>query len=116
MLNKHLHSITMKRNRTIHNLNSLEQEINRLQGEARDMEKKMSDNMEWFSKNAIGILFDGLMCRKMNSAKQDQQAVRDFKNRAMNRFVMNLADRIATRAVNSFDGLLNKLSRNKPSS
>ena len=45
MLNKHLHSITMKRNRTIHNLNTLEQEINRLQGEARDMEKKMSDNM-----------------------------------------------------------------------
>ena len=97
----------MKKSGTIHNLDGLEKEIYRLQIEAINTEKKLSGNIDWLHHNTSEIILRSLLRRKRKFSRQNEGALHFFKNEAVNRFVSALAERIAIRAADSLDGLVN---------
>ena len=98
----------MENKRTIHNLDSLEKEIFRLQIEAMSTGKKLSTNFHWVQQHAGEIVFTSLISLKRASGKQEY-LVHLFRNESISRFVISLADRIADRAASSIDTLLKRI-------
>jgi hypothetical protein len=88
----------MGKNRLIHSLDSLEKEIYRLQLEALEKEKKISENMEYLHDNASTILFNTLFRKKRGS--EQKMKGNFFKTEKFERIISKFADRLTDRAAN----------------
>ena len=98
----------MKKVKPIHNLDSLEREIYRLQVEAMNVEKKLSANMDYLQENAGKIFINTFICKRTTN-----KTGQFFKDEMINSLVRTIADRIAGRAADSIDSIVEKLFHNR---
>ncbi len=100
----------MKKSKNIHNLDNLEKEIYRLRLEAMRQEKKLSDNMAYLRENANSLIIHSVFCRKKTTfEKKNSEEEGFFKNERFNSMINRIKDRIANRAADGIESLLDRL-------
>ncbi|HEX2628450.1 MAG TPA: hypothetical protein VHM26_05555 [Chitinophagaceae bacterium] len=97
---------------SIHNLDTLEKEIYRLQLEAAAKEKQLEENVDWLRHNARQMIIDELFCRKRRQTSADESA-HNGKHERWKNFFDRMAEQFADRAADGVENLINKLFNKK---
>jgi hypothetical protein len=98
----------------IHNLDSLEKEIALLRLESKTIEDKLEKNISHLQQNFPTLLLNSF-CQKKNDRESEKEGFLKslFNNGRVNTIVNKLTDRIANRAADGLDELINKLFQKK---
>ena len=100
--------------KNIHNLDSLEKEIYRLQLEAKHIGEKLDDNIEHLQENFSSIAMNSITCSKKKKSNENGSAFGDFLNNdKLNSVVGRVTDRIVERAADGIDKLVDKIFSKK---
>lgn len=100
--------------RKIHNCNSLEKELYRLELESKKLEEKLEGNIEYLQKNYTSMFMNSISC-KSNRHEEHKNGFFDsfFKNDSFNATVNKITDHIANRAAEGIEDLLDKIFHKK---
>jgi hypothetical protein len=93
---------------SIHNLDTLEKEIYRLQLDAATKEKQLEENIDWLRHNARQLVIDELFCRKRQQASTGESPGNGKHERWKN-FFDRVGEKFADRAADGVEKLLDKL-------
>lgn len=97
----------MGKNKKINDLDSLEQEIDRLQDEARAIEKQLGNNLSHLRENAMAFAVNSIFCAKKKEDKQEN-GHRFFKNEKLNTFFGKVTENITDRIGDLLDKMWNR--------
>ena len=108
----------MKKVKSIHNLDSLEKEIYRLQLEVKHVEEKLDHNLDHLHENFSSIAMNSFFCSKKNkSSEKDSLFSEVLNNEKLNSVLGKVTDRMAERAADGVAKLVDKIfSRKKHAS
>ncbi len=100
----------MKKQKRIHNIESLEREIFRLRLESRDQEKKIADNVDKLGEKGFSLFMNSLFCKNPRSTGSNNKENHSFfRNEKLNSIVSNLTDRIADRVAGGIGALADRI-------
>ena len=103
----------MKKAKNIYNLDSLQREVYRLKLEAKRMEEKFDRNIEDLQENYASMAMNSILhkCRNKENGKNNffDSFFENYGVRAMNK----IGDRIAEKAAEAIDGLIDTLFQKK---
>lgn len=104
--------------KNIHNLDSLECEIYRLQLEAKRIEEKLDHNLEHLHENFSSMAMNSFFCHKRNKISEKDSLISEvLDNEKLNSVLGKVTDRMAERAAAGIDRLVDKIfSRKKHAS
>jgi hypothetical protein len=105
----------MKNERSIHNLDTLDKEIYRLQLEAKAKEKQLEENADFIRKNARHLFIDELFCRnkRKNSTENGGSQAGDAKSSRWTVFMEKLTDQFTQRAADGIENLFERMFAKK---
>jgi len=100
--------------KNIHNLDSLEKEIYRLQLEAKHIGERLDDNIEHLEENFSSIAMNSIGCNKKSKSGENGNPFTEFfNNDKLNSVVSRVTDRIVERAAAGIDKLVDKIFSKK---
>jgi len=104
--------------KNIHNLDSLEKEIYRLQLAAKLIEEKLDHNFDHLHENFSSMAMNSFFCSKKNkSSEKDNLFSEVLNNEKLNSVLSKVTDRMAERAADGVTKLVDKIfSRKKHTS
>ena len=104
----------MKQAGNIHNLDTLEKEIYKLKLKAKNIEEKLDDNLEKFQHNYSSMFMNSFF-RKKKQEKTNGNGFFEsaFKNDGFNAIINKVTDRVAERAVEGLENLVDKIFHKK---
>lgn len=99
----------MKKAKNIHNLDSLEREIYRLQLEAKNMERQFDRNFEHVQQHYSSMFMNSFFRRRKEEGEAKSSFFASFfQNENIHAAVTKITDRIADKAAEAIDALMNK--------
>jgi hypothetical protein len=100
----------MKKAKNIHNLDTLEREIYRLQLEVKNMEQKFDRNFDHLQQN-YSSMFMGSFFRRKKESDEGKSSFFDsfFKNENFHAAVSKITDRLADKAAEGIENLVDKI-------
>ncbi|HEY6504802.1 MAG TPA: hypothetical protein VIZ28_12555 [Chitinophagaceae bacterium] len=104
----------MKRTRKIHNLDTLEKEIYRLQLEAKNTEEKLDRNFDHLRDNYSSMFMNSFFSSRRNK-EEGRSSFFDsfFKNENFTAAINKVTDHIANRAAEGIENLVDKIFQKK---
>jgi hypothetical protein len=109
-----MHSSSMKKTKSIHNLDTLEKEIYRLQLEAMKMEQKFDRNFEHLQENYFSMFTNSFFHRRKKREEEGNSFFGSFfRNENFRAAVARVTDRLADKAAESIESLLEKIFHKK---
>ncbi len=104
----------MKKTNNIHNLDTLQREIYRLKLEARNMEEKLNQNMDYLQKNCGSMTLNSFFHKSRQNENSKRSVYDSFiKSDICKTVVSKIKDRVAGRAADSIDSMIDKLFNSK---
>ena len=104
----------MKKERNIHNLDSLEKEIHLLQLEAKQIAEKLDHNFDHLHENLVSMAMNSFFCSKKSKSHDKENLFTELLNNdKMNSVIGKVTDRMAERAANGIDKLVDKVFSKK---
>ncbi|MEI9908206.1 MAG: hypothetical protein WDO71_00135 [Bacteroidota bacterium] len=100
----------MKKAKNIHSIDSLEREIYRLQVEAKSIEEKLDGSIDYLQRNYSAMFVNSIFAMRKDK-EEGKSGFFDsfFKNEHFNAAVNKITDRIADRAGEGIDTLIDKI-------
>jgi hypothetical protein len=102
----------MKKRNKIHSLRSLNEEIAQLQTEAKNTERKLEENFDYFRDNAMSFFTSSFFCRSKNKEEKNEKHA-FFGSERFGGILGKMADHVAEKAVNGVDSILNRFFHKK---
>lgn len=104
----------MKKTRNIKNLDTLEKEIYRLKLEAKQIEEKLDQNLDYLQENFSSMTMNSFFHKKKHT-ENGKTGFFDsaFKNDTFNTAIGKITDRIAVKAADGFESLVDKIFEKK---
>lgn len=100
----------MKKTKSIHNLDTLEREINRLKSEAKNIEEKLDRNLDHFQQNYWSMTMNSFFCKDENKTNGEYSFSKNFfKHEGFNAAVNTIAENIADKATEGLQSWMHKL-------
>ena len=100
----------MKKNDTIHNLDTLEKEIYRLKLDARLKEVHLTENWEQLLRDFPEILTNSISCRKREKENgKGTLGERIFNNERRSAFIDKIVEKFSDRIAQKIDDLFEKV-------
>ena len=104
----------MKKEKHIHDLETLEKEIYRLELEDRNIEAKLENSFEYLQRNYSSVLLNSFSCKKKHEREKKNGFLSSFfKNENFNGAIDKVTDHIVSRAADGIDSLIDKIFHNR---
>lgn len=97
----------MGKSTKIHDINSLDREIERLQQEATQVEGRLGNNIDHLRKNALGFIVSSIFCGQNDEHKKDGRTG-FFRNEKLNTFFSKMSDSMSERVGDFISNLFRK--------
>jgi hypothetical protein len=104
----------MKKEKNIHNLDSLDRELYRLNLEAKNLEEKLDHNLDHLQENYLSMTMNSVFGRHENKNNGDNGFWKSFvKNEGFNSAVKTIAGNVAAKAAEELTDWMAKFSNKK---